>query len=82
MPKTRRMRLDELPTGQTARVTRVKDEGGHWRKLMAFGIRPGALLRVDQRFPSIVVQVGQTRVALDTRAAALIEIEPSARPDA
>ena len=71
------MRLDELTTGRTARVVRVSEEGGHWRKLMAFGIRPGALLRVDQRFPSLVVQVGHTRVALDTRAAALVEVEPS-----
>ncbi|MEP0766531.1 MAG: ferrous iron transport protein A [Fimbriimonadia bacterium] len=71
------MRLDELPTGRTARVVRVSDEGGHWRKLMAFGIRAGTVLRVDQRFPSLVVQVGHTRVALDFSAAALVEIEPT-----
>lgn len=69
------MRLDRLPKDLEAVVTAVETGDGHWRKFMAFGIRPGARVTVTQRFPAFVVRVGHTQVALDRQAAALVSVE-------
>jgi Fe2+ transport system protein FeoA len=71
------VRLDQLPKGVEATVTAVSQEDGHWRKFMAFGIRPGARITVTQRFPAFVVRAGHTQVAIDRQAAALVTVEPT-----
>ena len=46
------------------------------RKLAAFGIVPGAVVRVLQTRPAYVLAVGYTEVALGRRTAACILVRP------
>lgn len=55
------MRADER--GAIAYLSTTRQET--MQKLMAFGALPGAPVSVIQTFPSIVIQVGQTQIALD-----------------
>ena len=65
--------LTRLRKGARATVLSVGGESSHERnKLMAFGIMPGATLQLLQRFPSYVVQLGYTQLALDRETAAAI----------
>lgn len=69
--------LTRLPTGRQARIVRVvHDHDGHWRKLSALGILPGATLHLQQRFPTYAVRVGMSTVAVDTQLAQQIEVIP------
>ncbi len=43
-------------------------------KLMALGVLPGADIRLLQRFPTFVVGVGYTQLALDRETARLIQV--------
>jgi len=45
------------------------------RKLMALGILPGMQVGVIQRFPTWVLQVGNTQVALDDDCASCIMVD-------
>ncbi|NLG86840.1 MAG: ferrous iron transport protein A [Firmicutes bacterium] len=47
----------------------------HLTKLMALGILPGTKLTVVQRSPSLVLQMGETMLAVDETVAQLIEVE-------
>ncbi|MCX7993541.1 MAG: ferrous iron transport protein A [Fimbriimonadales bacterium] len=69
--------LTQLPTGTQARIVRVvHDHDGHWRKLSALGITPGATLYLQQRFPTYALRVGLSTLAVDTQLAKLIYVEP------
>jgi Fe2+ transport system protein FeoA len=69
--------LTALQAGSTARIVHiVQDSEGHWRKLTALGIMPGAVVRLVQKFPSYVLQIGYTTLALDYQLTAQIEVEP------
>lgn len=69
--------LTDLRPGEGAVVVGV-DLGDPRRvhKLMVLGVIPGAKVRLIQRFPSYVFQVGQTQVAFDRETAATIYIRP------
>jgi ferrous iron transport protein A len=72
-----RLPLTRLRTGSTARIVHVvQDSEGHWRKLTALGIMPGAVVRLVQKFPSYVLQIGYSTLALDHQLTAQIEVEP------
>jgi len=76
---TRMKPLTQLRTGETARITRIRhDDDGHWRKLTALGVAPGAMVRLVQRFPTYVLQIGYSMIALDHTLASQIEVEPIA----
>ena len=47
-------------------------ERGRLHRLAGFGLVPGATLRLVQRRPSLVVEIGETSLALDERVAAAI----------
>ncbi|GBC93815.1 hypothetical protein HRbin15_02317 [bacterium HR15] len=71
------MRLTQLRTGDTARIVRIiHDADGHWRKLTALGITPGATVRLVQKLPTCVLQIGYSMIALDHLLASQIEVEP------
>lgn len=71
------MLLSALPKGASARVVQINhDAEGHWRKLSALGIVPGATVRMVQRFPTFVVQVGYTLVAIDEQLASQVRVHP------
>lgn len=70
-------RLIQLRAGTTARITHIAhDANGHWRKLAALGVMPGATLRLVQKFPTCVLQIGYSVIALDHQLASQIEVEP------
>lgn len=69
--------LNALKQGASARVVQIRhDSQGHWRKLSALGIVPGATVRMVQRFPTFVVQVGYTLVAIDNELASQVHVHP------
>lgn len=69
--------LTELKTGASARIVQiVHDPEGHWRKLNALGIVPGATLCLVQRVPTFVVQVGLSLLAIDRQLATQVLVEP------
>jgi len=72
-----RLPLTALRAGSTARIVHiVQDSEGHWRKLTALGVVPGAVVRLVQKFPSYVLQIGYSPLALDHQLTAQIEVEP------
>ena len=65
--------LTSLRKGSKATVHSFAGESAHERgKLMALGVMPGAALQLLQRFPSYVIQIGYTQLALDRETAAAI----------
>lgn len=67
------MTLRELKKGDHRPISDiVHDPEGHWRKLAAFGLMPGASVKMLQRWPTLVVQVGWTEVGLDEVTARLV----------
>jgi Fe2+ transport system protein FeoA len=43
-------------------------------RLAALGVAPGSLIEVRQRFPALVVDVGETTIALDAELAQVIDV--------
>ncbi len=69
--------LSHVKTRMSAMVVSLQTgTGGERSKLMALGLMPGEAVQVLQRFPSIVVRIGNTQVAMDRETAALIQVEP------
>lgn len=68
--------LNLLPEGATGHVAALAThDPERLQKLMAFGILPGMPLRLLQRRPAFVFQVGETQVAVDDRIAADILVK-------
>lgn len=62
--------LDKLGAGHNARVIYLLTrEHPEMHRLMQFGIVPGAILRVHQVYPTYVIQIGQTQVAMESKIA-------------
>lgn len=69
--------LDALPKGVNARVVDIRTRSAHERsKLMALGLTPHTDIKVNQRFPSIVVEIGFTQIALDMASASAVLVQP------
>lgn len=69
------MTLAELTKGESGVVREIRhDPEGHWRKLAAFGLMPGAEVRMLQKWPTMVVQVGRTELGLDEVTARLVTL--------
>ena len=58
--------LDKVDVGETVRVAYILTRN-HPRlhKLMSFGIAPGVKIRMHQKFPSYIIQVEETQIALE-----------------
>jgi ferrous iron transport protein A len=68
--------LTHLKTGARAVVLSLDSASPHDRnKLMAMGVMPGATIHLLQRFPTYVVAVGYTQLALDKETARLIHVK-------
>jgi len=50
------------------------DNGSILRKLMSMGILPGTRIKLIQKYPSYVFQVGYTQVAVDREIASVISV--------
>jgi Fe2+ transport system protein FeoA len=46
------------------------------QKLLALGVVPGAHVKVVQRFPAYVLQIGFTQIAIDHHLAKAVRVEP------
>jgi DtxR family transcriptional regulator, Mn-dependent transcriptional regulator len=72
------VRVPDLGVGQRGRIALIAPTS-HARldRLGAYGIVPGAEVRLHQKFPSFVLQLGETTVALDAGIAGAIFVRPS-----
>ncbi|TDI32795.1 MAG: DtxR family transcriptional regulator [Acidobacteria bacterium] len=58
--------LSNLSIGSTARIVFIAQAlHGRMDRLMTLGIQAGGMIRLQQNHPAVVVQVGETSVALD-----------------
>jgi len=64
------VRLPDLRVGEPGRVVLVRS-GSHVRvdRLGTFGLFPGATVRLTQRRPTVVIEIGETTLALDPEVA-------------
>lgn len=46
------------------------------QKLLALGVMPGVHVKVIQRFPAYVLQIGFTQIAIDHHLARAVRVEP------
>lgn len=62
--------LSQMEPKHEGRIAYIHTKGrGRLQKLMAMGVTPGMPIRVIQRFPSHVFQIGQTQIAVDEEIA-------------
>ena len=62
--------LSQMEPDQEGRIVYIHTKGrGRLQKLMAMGVTPGMPVRVIQRFPSHVFQIGRTQIAVDEEIA-------------
>ena len=67
--------LELLNLGERGVFTKFKSQDETIiNKLIAMGIIPGVLITLEQRFPSFVIKVGQTRLAIDREIARAIYV--------
>ena len=72
--------LAKLPLGEEARVAFVHTKRhAYLQRLHAFGVAPGTRVRLCQTQPALVLQVGETQLALDTHAGQEIFVRRRAR---
>jgi DtxR family Mn-dependent transcriptional regulator len=69
--------LSQSAIGQSCRVVFIASRS-HRRldRLAAFGVVPGAMLRLHQRLPTFMIQIGGTDIALESEVAADIFVVP------
>lgn len=69
--------LPRLPEGARARVAfLVSRTPGRVSRLLPFGIAPGSELRLRQRAPAFVIEVGETTLALEASVAREVFVQP------
>lgn len=69
------MNLTQLKSGDAGLITALQRlSGADQRKLIAFGLVPGALLQVLQTIPVYVVKIENTELALDYEMARAIVV--------
>lgn len=69
--------LTRVKTGAHSVVVSLVQASAHERnKLMAMGVMPGTSIHLQQKFPTYVIGVGYTTLALDKETAALILVKP------
>lgn len=72
--------LSAMQKGETGAIAYLSSRQPETvQKLMALGALPGASLEVIQLFPSVVFQVGQTQIAVDSALAADIYVRRTER---
>jgi DtxR family transcriptional regulator, Mn-dependent transcriptional regulator len=75
--------LTELAPGAECIIVRVESKRRtRADRLAAYGVTPGAVLTLQQKFPTFVVRVGETDLALDNEIASDILVCPRRVPGA
>ncbi len=75
------LRLDQLDAGDRFRIAAL-DTGDDWdkaRKLLALGIYPGVQAVLLQKFPALVIQVGESQFAIDMETGRQIAVVRESR---
>jgi DtxR family Mn-dependent transcriptional regulator len=71
------VRLTEMGPGQEGRVSFIAPRlARRLSRLATLGVMPGAVLRLRQKNPSFVIEIGETSVALDAEIAGEIFVRP------
>ena len=71
------MSLRDLPVGQEARLAYISSASHrHLDQLTSAGLLPGVNVRVHQRRPAFVINVGQSSLALDEQIVSGIYVRP------
>lgn len=71
--------VDALAPGAEGRIVFIENSGsGRLDRLFTLGILPGTTVRLVQRLPSVILQAGETTVALDPEVAAGVYVRPVA----
>ncbi|AZR73583.1 hypothetical protein BBF96_09385 [Anoxybacter fermentans] len=70
-----RVSLDQLKVGERGRIFTINtQEPRIYQKLMNLGLIPGSEVKVLQRSPIYLIQVGFTQMALDRATCQLIQV--------
>ncbi|NMB26121.1 MAG: ferrous iron transport protein A [Firmicutes bacterium] len=69
------MTLSQLPTMKWGQVIGLPTAQLTFRRLAAYGILPGVMVRVERRVPTLIIQVGAMRIALDRQVAEGIKVQ-------
>lgn len=64
--------LTQLSESEKAKVVQV--DGPEALRLSGFGLYPGVIVRVHQKFPSIVIKTDETELALESEVAGSIKV--------
>lgn len=71
------MPLINMEPGKTGKIVLITPERRQrYDKLSTFGLTPGSVVKLIQRYPSYVVRIGETELALDTDIASEIYVRP------
>jgi Fe2+ transport system protein FeoA len=71
--------LSELGSGKLGEIVALHTERkSRADRLSAMGLTPGSRVRVKQRFPSVVIEIGETEIALDRAITQDILVRPVA----
>jgi DtxR family Mn-dependent transcriptional regulator len=69
--------LPSFPLGATGRIVFIAPKfHDRMDRLAALGVVPGSTLRLHQRSPSFVIEVGETTIALDPEIAGEVFVKP------
>ncbi len=69
--------LDKMDRGEEAKIVYLLSaKNPELNRLLAMGLTPGSTIKVIQRFPTFVVQVGQSQLAFDELIAGSIFVHP------
>ncbi len=70
--------LPSFPLGATGRIVFIAPKfHDRMDRLAALGVTPGSTLRLHQRSPSFVIEVGETTIALDPEIANEVYVKPA-----
>jgi DtxR family Mn-dependent transcriptional regulator len=70
--------LPTFPLGATGRIVFIAPKfHDRMDRLAALGVIPGSTLRLHQRAPSYVIEVGETTIALDPEIASEVYVKPT-----
>ncbi len=62
--------LAEVDDGQTVKIVYLTlSEEGRLSRLSSLGVLPGSFIKVDQKFPAFVIELEETRVAMEKEVA-------------
>jgi DtxR family Mn-dependent transcriptional regulator len=69
--------LTTFPLGATGRIVFIAPRfHDRMDRLAALGVTPGSTVRLHQRSPSFVIEVGETTIALDPEIAGEVYLKP------